>query len=88
VIGIEGLCRALSDWLGWMVFIDAGAQSRLDRHIANCEPYAATHEALGEDEAVQEDARNVARAAAKAVVELRPGRFEAMRPNLSPPRPM
>ena len=33
VAGIEGSRRALSDWLDWMGFIDAGAQARLDRYI-------------------------------------------------------
>jgi hypothetical protein len=36
---------------------------------------------------VQEEARNVARAVAKAVVELRAGRLQAVQPSLSRPRP-
>ena len=43
--------------------------------------------ALDRDEPVQEEARNVARAVAKAVVELRAGRLQAVQPNLSRPRP-
>lgn len=36
---------------------------------------------------LQEEARNVARAVAKAVVELRSGRLQAVQPVLSNPRP-
>jgi multimeric flavodoxin WrbA len=43
VAGIEGSRRALSDWLDWMGFIDAGAQARLDRYIGYYEPYATNH---------------------------------------------
>jgi multimeric flavodoxin WrbA len=87
VAGIEGSRRALSDWLDWMGFIDAGAHARLDRYIGYYEPYATSHDALDRDELVQEEARNVARAVAKTVVELRAGRLQAVQPRLSRPRP-
>ncbi len=87
VAGIEDSRRALADWLDWMGFIDAGAMARLDRYIGYYEPYATSHEALDHDEAVQEETRNVARAVANAVVELRAGRLSALRPELSRPRP-
>jgi multimeric flavodoxin WrbA len=87
VAGIEGSRRALSDWLDWMGFIDAGVQSRLDRYIGYFEPYASSHDALDRDTAMQEESRNVARAVAKAVVELRSGRLQAVQPSLSRPRP-
>ena len=87
VAGIEGSRRALSDWLDWMGFIDAGAQARLDRYIGYYEPYANSHDALDADTALQEETRNVARAVAKAVVELRAGRLQAVQPVLSRPRP-
>ena len=87
VAGIEGSRRALSDWLDWMGFIDAGAQARLDRYIGYFEPYATSHEALDQNTIVQEEARNVARAVAQSVVELRSGRLQAVQPKLSRPRP-
>jgi len=87
VAGIEDSRRSLSDWLDWMGFIDAGAQARLDRHIGYYEPYATSHEALDLDVAVQEEARNVARAVSKAVLELRTGRLQAVQSVLTPPRP-
>jgi multimeric flavodoxin WrbA len=87
VAGIEGARRSLSDWLDWMGFIDAGAPARLDRFIGYYEPYATSHEALDKDEAMQEETRNVARAVAKAVVELRAGRLQAVQATLSRPRP-
>jgi multimeric flavodoxin WrbA len=87
VAGIEGARRSLSDWLDWMGFIDAGSQARLDRFIGYYEPYANSHETLDKDDAMQEETRNVARAVAKAVVELRAGRLQAVQPTLSRPRP-
>jgi multimeric flavodoxin WrbA len=87
VAGIEGSRRTLSDWLDWMGFIDAGALARLDRYIGYYEPYWNSHETLDKDELVQEEARNVARAVAKAAVELRAGRLQAVQPVLSRPRP-
>lgn len=86
VAGIEGSRRGLSDWLDWMGFIDAGAQARLDRFIGYYEPYATSHEALDRDTPMQEEARNVARAVATAVLELRAGRLQAVQPKLSRPR--
>jgi len=87
VAGVEGSRRALSDWLDWMGFIDAGAQARLDRYIGYFEPYATSHDTLDKDLNMQEEARNVARAVAKTVVELRAGRLQEVRPKLSRPRP-
>ena len=87
VAGIEGSRRSLGDWLDWMGLIAAGTQARLDRFIGYYEPYATSHEALDRDELVQEETRNVAHAVAKAVVELRSGRLQAVQPKLSRPRP-
>ena len=87
VAGVEGSRRALSDWLDWMGFIDAGAQARLDRYVGYFEPYANSHEALDRDTLFQQEARNVALAVAKTVVELRSGRLQAVRPHLERPRP-
>ena len=87
VAGIEGSRRALSDWLDWMGFIDAGSQARLDRYIGYFEPYATSHDTLDADLAVQDEVRNVARAVVKAVTELRAGRLQAVQPTLVRPRP-
>ena len=87
VAGIGDSRRALSDWLDWMGLIDAGAPARLDRYIGYYAPYATSHEALDQDEGVQDEVRNVARAVAKAVVELRAGRLQAVQPDLARPRP-
>jgi len=87
VAGIEGNRRALCDWLDWMGLIDAGPTSRLDRYIGYYEPYATSHAALDRDEAVQEEARNAARALAQAVAELRAGRLSAPGRSLARPRP-
>jgi multimeric flavodoxin WrbA len=87
VAGIEGVRRALSDWLDWMGLIDAGAKARLDRFIGYYEPYATSHEALDRDQGVQEEVRNVAQALVEAVSELRAGRLSAPGADLASPRP-
>jgi multimeric flavodoxin WrbA len=86
VAGIEGVRRALCDWLDWMGLVEAGMQARLDRYIGYYEPYATSHETLDRDTAVQEEVRNAARALAQAVVELRQGRLSAPGRNLVRPR--
>jgi len=86
VAGIEGTRRSLCDWLDWMGLIDAGSLARLDRYIGYYEPYATSHEALDNDEAVQEEVSNVAAALAKAVAELRAGRLSAPGTHLQRPR--
>jgi multimeric flavodoxin WrbA len=85
--GVDGTIRALSDWLDWMGLIDAGTQARLDRYIGYYEPYATSHEALDRDDALHEEARNVARAVAHAVGEMRAGRRSAQQHRLPRPRP-
>jgi multimeric flavodoxin WrbA len=87
VAGIEGTRRALSDWLDWMGLVDAGSVARLDRYIGYYQSYAASHEALDRDSAVQEEVRNVARAVADTVTALRAGRFAPRHRSLRDPRP-
>jgi multimeric flavodoxin WrbA len=87
VAGIEGVRRALSDWLDWMGLVDAGSVSRLDRFIGYYEPYATSHEALDRDLPVQEEVRNVARAVAQAVAALRSGALDMPGQRLPRPRP-
>lgn len=87
VAGFEPQRRALEDWLDWMGFIDAGFRARIDRAIGYYERYSRSHEALDRDAAVQEETRNVARAVAAAVVELRAGRLVRLAAPLRAPRP-
>jgi multimeric flavodoxin WrbA len=84
--GVEGTRRALADWLDGMGLVDAGAQARLDRHIGYFEPYATSHAALDRDKAVQEEARNVARAVANAVALARAKRLAIPDAALKRPR--
>jgi multimeric flavodoxin WrbA len=86
VAGIEDTRRALGDWLEWMGLVDAGPMARLDRYIGYYEPYATSHEALDKDTDVQEETRNVARAVANAVKELRAGKLSQPDAKLEPPR--
>ncbi|GGC73398.1 flavodoxin family protein [Undibacterium terreum] len=87
VAGIEGVRRGLSDWLDWMGLIDAGPLSRLDRFIGYYESYAESHETLDKDLMVQEEVRNVARAVACAVGELRLGILSVPDASVEKPRP-
>lgn len=87
VAGIEGVRRALSDWLDWMGLIEAGMQARLDRYIGYYEPYATSHDTLDKDECVQEEVRNVARAVLHGVRERRAGRLNPPDAHLQRPRP-
>lgn len=87
VAGVEAHRRNLTDWLDWMGLIDAGGAARLDRYIGYFEPYYNSHDALDADKAVQEEARNVGRAVAAAVAELRAGRLSQPDKKLKPPRP-
>lgn len=87
VAGIESLRRNLCDWLEWMGLIDAGAQARLDRYIGYYEPYATSQEALDREQALQEEVRNVARAVARAVAQLRAGQLKPADSCLHRPRP-
>jgi multimeric flavodoxin WrbA len=87
VAGYEETRRALSDWLDWIGLVDAGPKSRLDRTIGYYEPYATSHETLDRDTNVQEEVKNVARAVANAVRELRAGKLSQPDRNLKRPRP-
>jgi multimeric flavodoxin WrbA len=87
VAGIEETRHALCDWLDWMGLVDAGSQSRLDRYIGYYEPYATSHDALDRDNDVQEEVRNVARAVAVAVADLRAGKLSMPDAKLERPRP-
>lgn len=87
VAGVEAQRRNLSDWLDWMGLIAAGAAAQLDRYIGYYQPYYNSHDALDQDKAVQEEARNVARAVVQAVQELRAGRLSQPDKQLKPPRP-
>jgi multimeric flavodoxin WrbA len=87
VAGIEGSRRALTDWLDWMGFEEAGAKSRLDRFIGYYEAYATSHATLDEDYAMQKEVVNVAVAIANAVTAIRAGNLREPDENLVPPRP-
>jgi multimeric flavodoxin WrbA len=85
VAGIEGTRRSLTDWLNWMGLVDSGSFGALDRFIGYYESYAESHEVLDRDTKVQEEVRNVARAVALTVQDLRAGRI--VPPSLQAPRP-
>ncbi|HBZ06675.1 flavodoxin family protein [Massilia sp.] len=87
VAGIEGTRRSLSDWLNWMGLVDSGSFGQLDRFVGYYESYADSHETLDRDTAFQEEVRNVARAVALTVDDLRAGRVVPPGGRLRAPRP-
>jgi len=87
VAGIEGTRRSLSDWLNWMGLVDSGSFGQLDRFIGYYESYAESHEVLDRDAAFKEEVRNVARAVALAVQDIRSGRVIPPDARLRDPRP-
>ncbi|WP_429251917.1 flavodoxin family protein [Paraburkholderia sp. GAS333] len=86
VAGIEGSRRALTDWLDWMGFVEAGGKSRLDRFIGYYEPYATSHATLDADDDMQKEVVNVALAVANAVAAIRAGKLEEPDAKLKTPR--
>ncbi len=87
VEGAENLRRMLSDWLGSMALVPAGARAELDRYIGYYEPYATSHEALDRDAAVQEEVRNAARTLLHAVQARLAGTLVEYGADLTDPRP-
>lgn len=86
VAGIEGVRRALSDWLDWMGLVDAGQKARLDRFIGYYKPYATGHRALDADADVQREVETVAGAVASAVRLRRAGGLPQADEGLPAPR--
>jgi len=87
VAGVESHRRNLTDWLDWMGLIAAGRAATLDRYIGYFEPYYNSHAAFDKDDAVQEEARNVARSVVQAVKLLRAGKLPQPDRRIEPPRP-
>jgi hypothetical protein len=87
VDGAESVRRAMTDWLDWMGLVEAGDKSRLDRYVGYYKPYAISHRELDEDRGLVEEVRNVARAVAVAVREIRAGKLRPADADLTRPRP-
>ena len=77
-VGAETLRRSLSDWLSDMKLLPAVVQGGMDRYIGYYEPYATSHDALDNDDAVQREVRESAAALVEAVALSRAGRFPRM----------
>ncbi len=72
--GASTLRRSLVDWLTDMHLISAGGAATFDRYLGYYEPYATSHDALDDDEALQQEVRNAARALVRKVSEVRKSR--------------
>jgi multimeric flavodoxin WrbA len=87
VAGVDGVRRALSDWMTWMGMVSAGTFGELNRYIGYYESYAESHDALDRDTDFQGEVKNVARAVAHTVEAIRTGRVKAPDPGIKAPRP-
>jgi len=85
--GVDNVTSGLQGWLGDMGLIEAGHQSQLGRYIGYMASYAASHEALDKDQAVQEETANAARALVHAVKMVRRGELKQPDRGLREPRP-
>ena len=86
-VGAETLRRTLSDWLTDMSLVPASRTAEVDGYIGYMEPYATSHQALDEDEAFQQQARNAARALGNAVKLYRAGKYQRPDEDLDHPNP-
>jgi multimeric flavodoxin WrbA len=85
--GVDALSGALTDWLSDMGLIAAGHASEVGVFIGYLKPYATSHEDLDQDEALQEEVRNAARALVESVRQLRRGELKQPDAGLKEPRP-
>jgi len=84
--GTEVLRRILSDWLVDMELEPAGGPAQLDRYIGYYEPYATSHLALDEDEALFAELSVVVKTLAERAARLR-HRDDRAGKRLASPRP-
>ena len=71
--GAQGSRHALADWLSETGLIEADSKSQVDRYVGYYEPYATSHGALDQDEAIFEETRHAVRALAERVRQFRSG---------------
>jgi multimeric flavodoxin WrbA len=84
-VGAETLRRSLVDWLHDMHLVQAGSAATIDRYVGWYEPYATSHLALDDDEALKQEVRNAARVLIAAVRDYRSHR--GREPDVRDPRP-
>jgi len=84
--GTEGLRRILTDWLTDMDLEPAGGLATIDRYVGYYEPYATSHLALDDADALFDEVRNVARTLVVRAAQLRKRDDRADR-ELPPVRP-
>ena len=85
--GVDALSGSLSSWLEDMGLLAAGHHSELARYIGYYGSYAESHDALDDDEAIQQEVRLAATSLAEAVKLLRSGEFPQPGEKLKSPRP-
>ena len=86
--GVDHLRTSLTSWANDMHLINASNQSDIARYIGYYGPYYKSHVALDQDEAVQEEVRNVARSIALTVRATRNQSSDSTDdPKLKDPRP-
>jgi multimeric flavodoxin WrbA len=86
VEGAENVRRSLVDWLRFMHLVPAGVPAELDRYIGYWQPYATSHDALDQDQAIQDEVRNAARTLLEAVQARKAGKLISPGDGLEQPR--
>jgi multimeric flavodoxin WrbA len=86
VEGVDGVRRALCDWLRWMDLVPAGSLSEVGRYLGYWEPYATSHDAFDRDKALQGEVRNAALSLVAMVKRIRSGRCPEPDKDLRPSR--
>jgi multimeric flavodoxin WrbA len=86
-VGVDAVTSGLQGWLTDMGLIQAGHQSQIARYIGYMESYAASHDALDNDQAIRDETANAARALVAAVKMIRDGEMKQPDRRLREPRP-
>jgi multimeric flavodoxin WrbA len=85
--GVEQLGTNLAAWLIDMGLIPAGPHTSLARYVGYFGSYAESHAHLDDDEAFQQEVKNVATALANRIAQIRSGHYERPDEGLPSPRP-
>jgi multimeric flavodoxin WrbA len=87
VEGVDGVRRALHDWLSWMKFVPVGQVGEVGRYLGYYGTYATSHRDLDADGALQQEVRNAAGALLHKVRQIRRGECPPVPEADQDPRP-
>ena len=85
--GVEQLTTNLVSWLTDMGLVPAAPSPGLGRYLGYFGSYAESHDHLDRDEDLQTEVKNLTKALANCVRQIRTGRYRRPDAELEPPRP-